>query len=879
MDKGRIAAASLTMALMAGATPMSAGAVTTNLIDSVEITADTNITVAANEVLKIEYLWATSPHVVTKSGMGTLVLAAVGGELSIDVAEGTLASARPASIPSGEAFAPSFRLDASDTSKFTFAPANGTNFVSKVMDADGGENYGSTWGGYGKPYVADETLNGLGLLDFGTFYNSKTYLTGGHKGMYGMHASVPLGDFFYVWKDRDDAIDSELNNGAEFIGPCVIGNNGDWFPRGYGGGGNGFPLYALGSAGSIKKNMRLDCADVPVTKASSYRVPRGFHVFRNRLNAEDTAMSMSCIGWCSPYGGGFLLAELVVYSNRLSGDDAARVESQLASKWLGAPIKSLTLRNGASLDVSAVKFRIGTFTVEGTASLIGQDNLAYDASASSPTSTLAIASGAWTLPAAKFGTVPSASFPQSAAIVVDDGTNTIESVASGVGELVKSGEGVLRVAFPSSGVTSLKVEAGTLSVSALHELTSEYHVDAADGASIDTNLSDGKALVSEWRDLNNPARTLKPTTSRKYNFATTTLVRAPYLVAEAANGLPMVDFGTFADANHPDGWGAELVPSKTYGSGNGLHEMYVVWKDDPAVKNYPYAVEGTKFTGPCLFGAEYYWYRSTGGNGESFHMLHSTVAGRMYGGVHRIDGVDRSMTAYRVPEGLHVLVQQMTATGAPFEEMGANYQAPVTTSSGRVDGVFGGLAMGEVLMFKYMLPDLKRDAIESELMAKWKSVANVVEYENIEVAPGAEFAHRYADLVTTELVLGGRLSAKSIKPHRFTIAANGAEIDGTLELAEEGELVVTSSGPGEFNTLSASSVFMSGRGTLSFSTVPPPQLIGREVKLIASENIKALVYKWSVPSLLPNGMKVNLVVRNDGLYLVFRGGGFSVVIR
>ena len=87
------------------------------------------------------------------------------------------------------------------------------------------------------------------------------------------------------------------------------------------------------------------------------------------------------------------------------------------------------------------------------------------------------------------------------------------------------------------------------------------------------------------------------------------------------------------------------------------------------------------------------------------------------------------------------------------------------------------------------------------------------------------------------------------------------------------------SGPGEFNTLSVSSVFMSGRGTLSFSTVPPPQLIGREVKLIASENIKALVYKWSVPSLLPNGMKVNLVVRNDGLYLVFRGGGFSVVIR
>ena len=48
------------------------------VIDELQITADTNITVAAGDALRLEYVWATAPYTVTKSGAGKLTLAVIG---------------------------------------------------------------------------------------------------------------------------------------------------------------------------------------------------------------------------------------------------------------------------------------------------------------------------------------------------------------------------------------------------------------------------------------------------------------------------------------------------------------------------------------------------------------------------------------------------------------------------------------------------------------------------------------------------------------------------------------------------------------------------------------------------------------------------------
>ena len=70
-------------------------------VDEIELSSNTNISVAAGDVLKIGYLKADSQVVVAKTGAGKLVLASVGGggSVLVDVQEGTLASAKPGDLP------------------------------------------------------------------------------------------------------------------------------------------------------------------------------------------------------------------------------------------------------------------------------------------------------------------------------------------------------------------------------------------------------------------------------------------------------------------------------------------------------------------------------------------------------------------------------------------------------------------------------------------------------------------------------------------------------------------------------------------------------------------------------------------------------------
>ena len=132
-------------------------------VDAVEIAEDTNIVVAANDVLKIEYVYGENPVTVTKSGGGRLEIATSSlTNLSVVVAEGTFASARPQSLTLDDSFTPALRIDANRSDTITISKSNGTNFVSKVTDADGNTvRWLTNWGdSYKKAFVAEEKLNG-----------------------------------------------------------------------------------------------------------------------------------------------------------------------------------------------------------------------------------------------------------------------------------------------------------------------------------------------------------------------------------------------------------------------------------------------------------------------------------------------------------------------------------------------------------------------------------------------------------------------------------------------------------------------------------------------------------------------------------------------
>ena len=886
MIRKKAAAAALTAAIMAGATPMSVGAVTTNLIDSVEITADTNITVAANEVLKIEYVYGDNPVTVTKSGEGRLEIATSSlTNLSVVVAEGTFASARPAAIPLNDTFRPSLRLDANDANTFEISKSNGTNFLSKVVDADGNGAYFSSW--YSKPYVAEEKLNGLGLIDLGTFRNRTTSVPNGHGGMFALYnvgpgkkTSIQFGDVFYVWKDRDDTIDHELIDDKEFNGPCLLGNNPSYHTRGLGGAGNGFKVYSSGMGGSVKANIHIDGQPVLYDR----RVPRGFHLYRNRLK-DGTSLEVTTIGYSVPYAGGLVLAECVIYSNRLSEAVAVRVEAQLQSKWLGMKVNNMAVRDGAALDVGAFKFKIGTLDVQNGVTIAGMTNLCFDTLTRA--SSNVVVTGSVKIDGVAQPLMPDLAFAGDAAISVN-GTSRVQTVSSTTDSLVKTGAGELLVADPV--VSNITVSAGTLSVSPLYVRSAEYHLDSTRADTIDWAETDGKKLISAWHDLEDPSRVFKACAYRKPGYDQTRLIRPPFVTENAVGDKTMVDFGTFANFNHMDGWGGCLDASPSFGNANGLHDYIAVWQDYPEVKNYPLGGDGKEFFGPMIFGMQYHWNRGNGGNGNGFpiHSSTSSPAGMWNPpntGLVFVDGVEVNGRSDRIGDGVHVLAQRVHSNdghpGAPIEQLGGSYLAKAYNSEGALtNGVFGGLMIGEVLMFKEYLTDRLRSRISGALCSKWRGDTNEWAYGEVSVAAGATLNHPYADLLLESLDLAGKLSTVSVKPSLLKIEGNDAEVEGMLILSDGGCIDIGYDPVSGFATVKASSVYAEGKGVITITVPSPAAFIGRECRIVETTSVTAAPgFSWKAPSLRGSGVRAFLKTKADGIYLVFEGNGFKFIVK
>ena len=858
---------------------------TVEIVDSVEISADTNVVVEAGRTLKFEYVYGENSVTLTKSGAGRLEIATSSHtNLSVNIAEGTFASARPAPIPLTDEFKPTLRIDASRTDTFTLAPSGGTNFISKIVDADGGiERFLTSWGGiYKKPYVADEKLNGLGLIDFGTYYDKDIpYFSGGWGGNLAVNSAghFTLKEYFYVWKDRDDIFDAPLIDGKEFRGPSILGNDGNYFLRGMGGAGNGFELITEGTHSTYKEgNLVVDSKKV----TRVFRPSRGFHLLRNRANETITpARTLTTIGVNSYRMGGFVLAEIVAYSNTLSEANAKRVEAQLQSKWMGMNLNTVIMQNAATLDVAAFKFKIKTLDLAGDAFVAGDTNLCFDALTRS--SSNVVVSGVMRIDGLKQSLVPDVKFEGEAKLDVS-GTCRIQTISSDVGKMVKYGVGELLLADPA--VSNIMVTAGTLNVSPLYVRSAEYHLDATRWDTIDWTLDDGKKLISAWHDMEDPSRKFVKTNYRKPGYDQTRFVRPPYITENTVGDMPMVDFGTFANYNYPDGWGGCLDATPSI---DGSHDFFAVWMDYPEVKNYAYGGDGKPFIGPCIFGMQYHWNRGSGGNGESFAIHNTGCPINMWNppadGLVIVDNVIVHGQSDRIGDGVHVLVQRTHTNdgkqGAPLEQIGGSYQALAYNSDGvRTNGTYGGLLIGEVLVFKDYLSDRMRMRISGALCSKWRGDTNEWAYGSLKIEPGATLKHQYADLVPDWLELAGKISAVSVKPNILKVIGNTAEIDGKLKLEEGGSIVVTGDPENGFGAVKAASVYAGGKGSITLGVENPSAYIGAEYRIVESANVAATSdFCWRAPALQGSGTRAVLKAKSDGVYLVFEGSGMTVTIR
>jgi hypothetical protein len=250
-----------------------------------------------------------------------------------------------------------------------------------------------------------------------------------------------------------------------------------------------------------------------------------------------------------------------------------------------------------------------------------------------------------------------------------------------------------------------------------------------------------------------------------------------------------------------------------------------------------------------------------------------------------VDGVDVDGKKYIVEEGVHVLAQRIATSrpaGFSIQTIGGCDQARVFVddSDDSMRGVFGGLMIGEVLMFKSHLTDRFRMRISGALCSKWCGSANDWAYGSLRVASGAMLNHPYADLVPETLELAGKLSAVSVRPKSLKIVGTAGEIDGELKLTEGGSIAVTGNPEEGFESLRAASVLASGKGNIKIMFPNPSAYIGEEYRIIESANVVGNQdFQWRASALQGTGTRVSLKAKSDGIYLSFDGSGMTVIIK
>jgi hypothetical protein len=356
----------------------------------------------------------------------------------------------------------------------------------------------------------------------------------------------------------------------------------------------------------------------------------------------------------------------------------------------------------------------------------------------------------------------------------------------------------------------------------------------------------------------------------------------------AVGDLAMVDFGTFANVNYPEGWGASLEGDPSFDANKGLHDIFAVWMDYPEVKNYPYANEGKKNYGPCMFGYQYHWHRGQGGNGTGFPVHYINCAGGMWlprnTGLVYVDGEEVSGAETVVGDGPHVLAQRVHITdgyqGAPLQSIGGSWMVnvPVAGSTSTVQGIFGGCLVGEVLMFRDYLSDDFRMRLSSQLCAKWLGKANAWEYESVEVAEGSLLVHPYADLLVGELKLDGAIAAKSVRAGKLALSGNAGAVEGELKLGDGDELsIVYDEERGTMAKAAVERLTVAGSVSLKLEGVKRlANLAGGKFKIFETGS-EDFTHKLSVAP--GSGVKAYLVGEDDGVYLKLESAGMMVIVK
>ena len=856
------------------------------------LTSDTTLTVEEGDVKRIEYISGTAAARLTKEGGGTLEVAIVGNtNASFFVNGGELKFVRPDRLAL-DVDDVAFHVDGNDADSCETTIENGTNFVTKIKDAEGRSTYATKYSTRPNPYLAEDALNGLTVLDFGTMQGSG--LTGYGAAMQWSEMHVP-NEIFYVWSDREGLKD--LVTTANSIGPTPVNMQFAGY-RGKGGAGEDFKLFNT-LPDRMATNLKVDDQ-----KATSATLPgEGWHLLRTYTSTFWTNANMNDyaargFGYRpngpSPYGG-FRLAEMVICTNYLTVAKREYVNFYLQRKWLGGyPVKKVVLAEGATLDATAAPVAIAHFETTGSTTVRGMENLRLSVASGISTNVL-VSSGVYNAPDASVSAIPNLGFSANGEIAVASGTNAA-NIVEGVGTFRKSGAGSLNLGYLGEEFDSLDVAAGSLTVSPLLTPAASLHVDATDDAAFTVSEENGTNFVTRWEDVSRNGQAAVQT-DESYAYGGKATINRPFRVANRQNGLPMVDFGSMADAEHQDGWGAMLNVVKPIAAKSnprltsdefGVVQVFSVWEDDPAVFDRAPVEDGAGLlkpaVGPSLYGNGYSWYRGAGGNGEGypFCAMQGPASVREEMWLDNVRFYSQYVRFTAIGRGVHLMDQRIGngEGGSPIGRLGGNQDCQTTNGPYAAKGVYGGVRIGETMAFRYVLPKRQREAIRAALGVKWfgtDTYALRYGFEGVAVTNGAAAAFPYADVTVTNMILAGTISARSLAVKNLDLIGD-AVVSAPLTVGAGGRITLNWNGVDGFACATVSSLAIEAGGTLELNGMGSLPSCGSSYKVVGTETVSGSPAGWIWRS-ADRSMRVYLEKRADGLYVTFGSGGFRVIFR
>lgn len=334
-------------------------------IEALHVSAATTVTIADGCTLTVEEL--VGDALVTKAGNGTLVVKNFSANSQISATAGSVrfAAGGPMDTTAFDTDNTHFHVDASVASTRTSGgtDAQGRTLVSQLADVRGAEKPFSASNSYNMPWIDSGALNGLDVLDFGTFWYTGR-IDGYGAALVWSAASANVREVLLVYSDAHESHDQFLL-GAVNAYHYHRGRDGTLFNGTY------------SSANVRNGKIYVDGAE----KTTAFVLPSGFHVIRLVQAGVTTASAFA--GDRNVARGGMRLAEAVVLNANLDAVSSRRLEMRLQQKWLPETrtLANLTLSSAANLTVDAgVKFRVQGGTLDPNATVSGEGEAQFEVS-------------------------------------------------------------------------------------------------------------------------------------------------------------------------------------------------------------------------------------------------------------------------------------------------------------------------------------------------------------------------------------------------------------------------------------------------------------------------------------------------------------------